>query len=154
RPCSRFRYRPLSASYSAREETSTDSRRNWSAISSMRLDSVTSGRLKGLFRDRHEVREGARIGDGERGEHLPVDLAPRLLEAVPQPAVGDVVLTSGGVDSPDPQPAEFALLRLPVAVGVAERLLDLLLGDPVRLGFGSVIAFRKFQDFCAAVLPL
>ena len=111
-------------------------------------------RLQRLLGDAHEMREGRRIRDRELGEHLAVDLVAGLLQAVHQPAVGDLVLARGGVDADDPEAAEIALPGLAVAVGVDERLLHLELRHPVRLRLGAVVALGERQRLRPAVLSL
>src|SRR5690348_8787934 len=70
--------------------------------------------------------KAVRISDGEIGEDLAVDDDARLLDAVHQLRVGHALLARAGIDALDPQPAELALLRAAVAIGVAQRLLDAL----------------------------
>src|SRR5262249_49552240 len=87
----------------------------------------------------------------EVGEHLAVDVDLGRLQAGHESRVRDVVLAASGVDANDPEPPELALARAPVAVGVPERVHDLL----VRLA--EVTAARtgvtlRFLEDCAAVL--
>ena len=71
---------------------------------------------------------GERLGlaDREVGQHLAVELDARPLQPVDELRIGQAVLAHAGVDALDPQAAEIALLVAPVAIGVAQRLLDLL----------------------------
>src|SRR5689334_23803538 len=71
--------------------------------------------------------EGRTVVHGELGEHAAVDLDACELETLDEAVVGDAVLAGSGVDPLDPQPAEVPLARLAVAVGVDERVGDLLL---------------------------
>ena len=54
--------------------------------------------------------------------------------------------TRGRVDAGDPEPPERALLRLPVAVGVDERVLDLLLRVPVAAALEAPVALGLLED--------
>ena len=95
--------------------------RSSSAVSS-------SSAVFGLFGD---LPECIGIDHGDLGENLAVELDPRLATArdelvVRQPAA------RGCVDPDDPQAPHVALARLAVAVGVLERMLDLLRGAAVR----------------------
>src|SRR4051794_10436988 len=86
----------------------------------------------GLERDRLER---GRLVDGQLGEHLAVELDLRLAAPGDELVVREPLLAGGRVDPRDPEAAEDALLVLAVAVGVDERVLDLLL----RVGVGRVL---------------
>src|SRR3989442_2160331 len=112
----------------------------------------SSGSCKRRLRHSHQVRKGRRIRYGEIRQHFAVDLAAGFPQPVHQAAVGDLVLPSGRVDPDDPEAAEVAFLDLPVAVRVDERLLDLELRHPVRLGFRAVVALGQGQGLRSPVL--
>src|SRR5262249_58228021 len=59
---------------------------------------------------------------------------------------GEVVLAGGRVDADDPELPERPLLGLAVAVGVDERVLDLLLGVAVALALEPPVALRLLED--------
>src|SRR5690606_30586991 len=90
------------------------------------LGSVHVLREGGLGR-LHETGEGRGFVDREVGEDATVDLDAREAEALDEAVVGDAVRAGSGVDALDPQTTELALLRVTVAVGVDERVGDLLL---------------------------
>ena len=83
---------------------------------------------------------------GDVGEHLAVDLDAGLLQPVDQTAVGQTVVTRGGVDTGDPERAEFALFLTTVTIGVLAGLDDRLLGDPEDFASGAIIALGLFED--------
>src|SRR5580692_7059240 len=93
----------------------------------------------GLLGDRAKRRH---VVHGEVGEHLAVDLDSGLVQAVDDAAVGKAIGPCCRIDARDPQRAEFALVRPPVAVGVLARLDDSLLGRTVDLAPGVVVALR------------
>ena len=90
--------------------------------------------------------EGGRIADREVGEHLPVELDLRLAAAGDELVVREPVLARGRVDADDPEAAHRPLPVLAVAVGVDERVLDLLLGARVGLGLEAPVALGLLED--------
>src|ERR1700722_14757940 len=98
----------------------------------------------GLLGDRSKRR---RVVYGDVGEHLAVDLDPGLVQAVDDATVGKSVRPCRRIDARDPQRAEFALVRPPVAVGVLARLDDGLLGRPIDLAPGVVVALGLGKNF-------
>jgi hypothetical protein len=95
--------------------------------------------------------------DGHVGQHLAIDLDAGLAETVDQAAIGQAVLSRGGVDTLDPQRAEIALADLAVAIGILQRLLDRLLGDPdgvLAAAVESLGLARTFLCLAWAVTPL
>ena len=83
----------------------------------------------------------------EFGERLAVDFDTGGVDESHELAVGKVLLTSGGVDTLDPQSAEVAFFLLAVAVSVGKTLLPSVLGDGPHITTAAVIAARKFQYF-------
>src|SRR5262249_40773061 len=71
--------------------------------------------------------ERRRVADCEIRERLAVELDACRVDAGDEAVVGEPVRPSRGVDPDDPELPERPLLRLPVAIGVDERVLDLLL---------------------------
>lgn len=59
-----------------------------------------------------------RVVHGQIGQYLTVKRITRLAQPVHQTAVGGTVLTGGGVDTRDPEAAEYALLVTTVTVSV------------------------------------
>src|SRR5918994_1674845 len=76
--------------------------------------------------------ESRGVGDGEVGQDLAIDLHPGRLQAGDEAVVGDAFRTGRGVDPLDPQLAEVTLAGTPVAVGVYQRVGNLLLGLAVE----------------------
>ncbi len=94
-------------------------------------------------------RDGAESGgivNGQIREHLAIDLELCFQQPVDQTAVGQAVQACGCVDTRNPQRAELALFLAAVAIGVLARLDDCLLGGPIDLAAGVVIALRPCQE--------
>src|SRR5207247_5320559 len=96
--------------------------------------------------------EHDRVADGEVGEHFPVELDPRLRAAVHELVVREPVRAGGGVDPRDPELPELPLPHLPVAVGVDERVLDLLLRVAVVGALTTPVALRLLEDLAALLV--
>src|SRR6186997_268991 len=90
--------------------------------------------------------EGRRLAHREVGEHLAIDVDLRGLQTGHEPRVAHLVLATGRVDADDPQAAELALLRAAVAVGVPERVLNLLVCLAEVAAAGTRVALRLFED--------
>src|SRR5690606_7995684 len=84
--------------------------------------------------------------DGEVGQDLAVDFDPRLVQPVDKAAVGQAVLTHGGVDALDPERTEGALLGLAVAVGVLQALVDSGLGRADGVLAPAIEALGSLQN--------
>src|SRR5690606_13095408 len=69
-------------------------------------------------------------------------------------AVRQAMHARRGVDARDPQRAEFALLRPPVAEGILPRLDDGLLGGAVHLAPRVVVALGLAEDFLVTAARL
>src|SRR5207302_6439641 len=65
------------------------------------------------------------------GQYLAVDVDTGQLHTVHELRVGKPMFPNTGVDPLDPQAAEVTLLVAAVAIGVAQRLLDLFQRHPV-----------------------
>src|SRR5204862_7589953 len=90
----------------------------------LRLDERALGR-------RYDGGKRSRLADRQVGQDLAVELQPREFHAVHELRVGHAVLAHAGIDALDPQSAEVAFFVAAVAVGIAQRLLDLLDRDPI-----------------------
>ena len=105
-------------------------------------------RLRGLVGGERGLRllddrgERGRIGHGQIGEHLAVELDPGLVQPRDELVVGHPVGAGGRVDADDPELPERPLLVLAVAVGVDERVLDLLLRVAVAAALEAPVALR------------
>src|SRR4029077_17611233 len=64
-------------------------------------------------------------------------------------AVGEVVRAGGRVDADDPEPAEVALAHAPVAIGVLQAVLDLLLRALLDLRLQAPVAGGLGQNLAA-----
>src|SRR5205807_3334660 len=112
---------------------------------------VASSRERGL-RLLGDRAERGRVADREVGEYLPVELDPGLRAAVHELVVREAVRAGRRVDPGDPELPELALPHLPVAVGVDERVLDLLLGVTVVGAFTPPVALRLLEDLAALLV--
>src|SRR5262245_23413499 len=111
------------------------------------------GGARGLRR-LHERPEPLRVARRDVGQRLAVQVHAGPLQARAELAVGDVVQARGRVDADDPQPAEVALLALAPDVGEVAGALDRLLGRPVQLALGEVVALREPQYLLAPLATL
>src|SRR6266542_4685545 len=93
-----------------------------------------------------QLREGGRVVHGQVGEDLAVDLDLGQAQALDEAVVGDAVGAGRGVDALDPQPAEVALARPAVTVGVDQRVGDLLLGLAVQPGALAAVATGLLEN--------
>src|SRR5580700_8350379 len=94
--------------------------------------------------------EGFRLADCQVGQDLPVELEPGELCPVHELRVGQSVFADAGVDALDPQSAEVALLVAAVAIGVAQRLLDLLNRDAVGGAAAAAITLGEAEHLFVA----
>src|SRR5262249_44618062 len=117
-----------------------------------RLRGGADGLGERLARHLDQGGEGRGVGHGEVGEHPPVDLDARCLEALDEAVVGQPVRPRRGVNALDPKPAEVALAVLAVAVGIGHRVEDLLLGLAVQPGPLTAVALRTLEDYPALLL--
>src|SRR5207342_3004743 len=90
-----------------------------------------------------------RIENGKIGQDLAVELDPGLVQARDELVVRQPVGAGGCVDADDPELAERALLVLAVAVGVDERVLDLLLRVAVAPALEAPVALRLAENLAA-----
>src|SRR3954447_5920258 len=84
-----------------------------------------SGRLPGAL---GKASERLGVADGDVREDLAVHLDLGEAQAVHELAVGEALTARGGVDAGDPEAAEVALAVAAVAIRVAVRLEQRLLG--------------------------
>src|SRR5580658_7708368 len=90
-----------------------------------------SRRLRGQRRARGRDHRGERLGLADRyiGQDLAVEIQSGEFDPVHELRIGQPVLARARIDPLDPQGAEIALAVAPVAIGITQRLLDLLDGD-------------------------
>src|SRR5262245_40601410 len=113
---------------------------------------AASGRSGGaarFLRLRGEGGERLRLACSELGEHLPIERHAGRLEAGDERAVGEPVLTRGGVDADDPQTTEVALLAAAADERVLERGIDGFLRRTIQLALGLEEAFRPREKLLA-----
>src|SRR5436305_6374285 len=88
------------------------------------------GLRRGALGDRGKSR---RVGEGDVGQHLAVELHLGLLQAGDEPRVRHARHASGGVDAGDPQRAEVATADAAPARGLHQRALNRLDGALVAV---------------------
>jgi hypothetical protein len=93
-----------------------------------------------------DLAERCGIADGELGEHLAVELDAGLAAAGDELVIGEALCTGSGVDADDPEAPEVPLSRLAIAVGVLERVLDLLPRRAIGLAPPTDVALRRLED--------
>src|SRR5581483_6450582 len=85
-------------------------------------------------------------------EDLAVELDAGLAAAVDELVVRQPMLARARVDARDPELTEGPLAHLPVAIGVDERPLDLLLRVPVMARLPAPVAVRLLEHLAALLL--
>src|SRR5262249_51208153 len=98
---------------------------------------------------RCDLAEPLGIAHRDVRENLAVERDLSLLEAGDELVVRQPVRPGGGVDPHDPEPPERPLLVLAVAVGVRQRVVDLLLGTAVAGVLEAPVAARLLEDLAA-----
>src|SRR6185436_5556124 len=101
----------------------------------------------------HDRLKRRSIARREIGEHFAVEFDARALQAVYKLRIGQAAFACAGIDALDPESAEIALLGSPVAIGIAQPLLDLLDGDTEIRMRPTAIAFRELQDLLVTGMP-
>ena len=91
------------------------------------------------------------VGNGDLGEHLPVEVDAGLLETVDERGVVHAVLLAGGGDTGDPDSAEVTFLLLSADVGIVAGLHDRFLRGAEQLGLATVVALRQLQGFISSL---
>src|SRR4051794_40176356 len=102
------------------------------------------------LRGRGDRLESLGLADRDVREHLAVEIEPGQLDAVHELRVGQPVLACAGIDPLDPQRAKITLAVAPVAIGVAQRLLDLFDRDAVGSAAAPAIALGELEDLLVA----
>src|SRR5581483_10390210 len=118
---------------------------------SLSRELIGSG-FEGGLRLRRDRAERLRVADREVSEHLPVELDAGLRTPVHELVVRQPVRAGGRVDTRDPEPAEVPLLDLPVAIGVDERPIHLLLRIAVVGALPAPVPLRLLEDAAALLL--
>src|SRR3954468_4946188 len=96
--------------------------------------------------------EGGGVGHSKIGKDLAVDLNSGSLEAGDEAVVGHTFGTGSRIDPLDPQLAEITLASAAVAVGIYQRMGDLLLGFPVQPRTLPTVTGRLPQNLTALLL--
>jgi len=73
------------------------------------------------------------------GEHLAVNFDRRFFQAVHQDAIGDSEFARTGIDAGNPQPAEIAFFRAPIAVGILPAFMTACVATRIRCRGGRGI---------------
>src|SRR5439155_8281976 len=94
-------------------------------------------------------REGVRVAHSKLRQHLAIELDPGGVQPRDELVVRQPVRARSRVDANDPERAERPLLVLPIAVGVDERVLDLLLRVAVARLLEPPVALRLLEDLAA-----
>jgi len=90
------------------------------------------------------------LADRDVREHFAVEIDTGELDAVHELRIGQAVLASTGVDALDPQGAKVALAVAPVAIGVAQPLLDLFDRDAVGRAAAPAVTLGELEDLLVA----
>ena len=94
--------------------------------------------------------ESLGVVEGEVGKDLAVDLDTRLGELVHELAVVHAKFTHGGVDTDNPQAAEFAFLVFSVAISVGLTLFVRVLRHSPHVLSRAELTFGLLQDFLSS----
>ena len=96
--------------------------------------------------------ESLGVVQSQVGENLAVDLDTSLSQLTHQYGIAHTLLTSGSIDTLNPQGAEGALLVLTIAIGVGQTFLPSVLGYCPNILAGSKIAAGELKNsltFCS-----
>ena len=88
--------------------------------------------------------ESLRVVQSEVGEHLAVDLDTSLSQLTHEYRIAHTLLTSGSVDTLNPQGTEVALLVLTIAISVGKTLLPSVLGYCPNILAGTKVTSEFF----------
>ena len=94
--------------------------------------------------------ERLRVVHCQVGENLAVETDVLCAELAHELGIGNTVLTSGGVDSLDPEGAEVALLGLAVTIGVSQTFLVSVLSYGPDILSGEEITAGSLENLLAA----
>ena len=98
----------------------------------------------------HNSLKSLRVVHGKVGKHFAVETDVLLGETAHKLGVGDSVLAGGGVDTLDPQGAEFSLLGATVAVSVGETFLIGVLRNRPNIFPGQEVTAGSLENLLAA----
>lgn len=99
----------------------------------------------------HEASEPLRVGDGDVGQRLTVQIYTGALETRDELAVRHVVKPRRSVDTDDPEPSEISLLEPATDVREVSRTNDRFLSRAVELPFIKEVALGEPQNLLAAL---
>src|SRR3569833_2851778 len=91
--------------------------------------------------------EGDLVEHGEISKNLAVDLDRGLPQTIHQATVGQAEIACRGVDTHDPQAAEFALAHATIAIGILAGLGHRVGGDAKNVAALTVITLGLIQHF-------
>jgi hypothetical protein len=101
----------------------------------------------------NNIRKGLWVTHCQIRKHFSIQTDTGLIEAMDQSTIGKTVLSSCGRDANNPEPAKLSLLLSSVAVGITQRLDDLLFGSLMQLALVPPIALGLPQNFLSALQP-
>src|SRR5437762_968271 len=105
--------------------------------------------LGGVFDLLGEGRKRGGTRDGELRQALAVERDAGPLQAADELTVVEPVLSRGGIDADDPQPAEIALLAPAPDERVFQRGVDRLFRRAIQLALVGVVALRQAEQLLA-----
>ena len=105
-----------------------------------------TGKVCNLLNLLYDGLESLGVVHSEVGENLTVDLDTCLSEVTHEYRVAETLLTSGSVDTLNPQRTEVALLVTTITIGVGQTLLPCVLCYCPNILAGSEVAAGKLQN--------
>ena len=108
--------------------------------------------LQSLLGNFHQSGESGGIVHSQVGENLAVQLDASLLQAVHKHGVGQAVHASSSVDAGDPETTNLALLVATIAIGVLERVLDLLFSSTIGTGLCAIVTLGALEHGAALLV--
>ena len=81
------------------------------------------------------------------GKNFPVDFDACFVERTHEFRVGEAFETGGSVDTLNPQGAEIAFFRFPVAVSIGQTFFPSVFGNSPDIFTGTDVTACKFQNF-------
>ena len=120
----------------------------WFCSGLLRCGGLRLQRVLGGF---DQAGKGDFVTNREITQDLAVERDVRGVEALDEAAVGDAVVTAGGVETHDPEATTVGLLLLAGRVGVLPGVLDSFFRVAEELGFIAELALGVFQHFLAAL---
>src|SRR5690606_10572570 len=86
-------------------------------------------------------------------QHLPIDLDPRLVDAVHELGVGKTMLARRRIDALNPERPELALTHPAIAVGILQSFFHALYGNAVNVLASTAITLGLLDDLLVSSMP-